>query len=150
MNTRSTRTIGAALLLLAASTAVFAQARSQADVQVRSMTVTHADDKLTCKFEVFSFHDDDALNTTVRVVFPVGVKFLSSATGCVASPVRRDGTQAFATCDIGRLGVRESRTVQIITTVPRIPAIRKIFGAFAWSETSDPQPRNNYSEATAP
>lgn len=149
MNTIA-RAIGAGLILLAVSGVALAQARSQADVQVRSMTVTQADDQLTCKFEVFSFHDDDALNTTVRVVFPVGVRFLSSATGCIASTVRRDGTQAFATCDIGRLGVRESRTMQIVTTVPRIPRIRKTFGAFAWSETSDPQPRNNYAEATAP
>jgi hypothetical protein len=144
-----TRPLGAVLIALLASGALLAQERSQADVQVRSMAVVEAAGNLTCKFEVFSFNDDDARNTTVRVLFPVAVKFVSSATGCVSSPAMPDGTNAFAICDIGRLRVGESRTVQIVTTVPRIPRISKTFGAFAWSETPDPRPRNNYGEATA-
>ena len=137
-------------LVLFSVTNVLAQARSQADVQVRSMTAARVGDTLVCKFEVFSFHDDDAVNTTARVLLPVGTKFLSSATACVGSTAVRDGTQAFATCDIGRLGVGESKTVQVVTTLPHIATIRKTFGAFAWSETPDPRPRNNYGEATAP
>jgi hypothetical protein len=147
---RITKTFGAVLITFSLSGVALAQERSQADVQVRSMAVTEAGGNLTCKFVVFSFHDDDAVNTTVRVLFPVRVKFLSSATGCVASAAMRDGTQAFAICDVGRLGVGASRTVQVVTTVPTIARIRKTFGAFAWSETPDPQPRNNYGEATAP
>jgi len=138
------------LTILSASAVVTAQERSQADVQVRSMTVSEATGKLTLKFEVFSFNDDDARNTTARVLFPVDVKVLSSATGCTASPPMPNGTQAFAVCSVGRLHVGESRTVQVVTTIPSIATIRKTFGAFAWSETPDPRPGNNYGEATAP
>jgi|SoiMethySBSTD1v2_1073268.scaffolds.fasta_scaffold54852_5 hypothetical protein len=144
------KTIVVLLTILAAAAVVTGQARSQADVQVRSMTVSEAAGNLTLKFEVFSFNDDDARNTTARVLFPVNVKFLSSATGCTASPPVPDGTHSFAVCNIGRLRVGESRTVQVVTTIPSIATIRKTFGAFAWSETPDPRPGNNYGEATAP
>ena len=148
---RKTNIAGAVLVtLFSLSGIAVAQERSQADVQVRSMAVGETRGRLTCKFEVFSNNDDDARNTTVRVLFPVGVKFISSATACRPSVAMPDGTQAFATCTIGHLAVGASRRVQIVTTVPRIVGINKTFGAFAWSETPDPQPRNNYGEATTP
>lgn len=147
---RTMNLVALVLTLLLLCSVAAAQARSQADVLVRSLAVTEAAGKLTFKFEVFSFHDDGARNTTVRVLLPVGVKFLSSATGCTPSTPVPDGTHSLATCDIGPLAVGESRSVQVVTTVPSIPTIRKTFGAFAWSETPDPRPRNNYGEATAP
>jgi len=147
---RITYSFGAVLItLLFLSGSALAQG-SEADVQVRTMAVTEAAARLTVKFQVFSFNDDDAVNTRALVLFPVGVKFVSSATGCLPSPPMDDGTQGFATCNIGRLGVGESRTVQIVTTVPAIVTIRKTFSAFAWSETSDLLKTNNYREATAP
>jgi uncharacterized protein DUF11 len=148
---RIANTLGTVLItLFTVSTVALAQERSQADVQVRSMAAAETAGRLTCKFEVFSFNDDDARNTTARVLFPVGVKFVSSATGCRPSAAMPDGTQAFAVCNIGRLAVGASRTMQVVTTVPTIRGIRKTFGAFAWSETPDPRPGNNYGEATAP
>jgi hypothetical protein len=155
MNT-ITRTIGAAFITLFAVTGVaFGQARAQADVQVRSMSVTESAGNLKVSIEVFSRHDDTARNTTLRILLPVGVRFVSSATGCEARPATAaDGTQSIATCEVGDLrhlgGRGESKTMELLTTVPRIATIRKTFGAFAWSDTPDPLPRNNYREATAP
>lgn len=127
------------------------QDRWQADVQVRSVSVTEARNRLTCNVEIFSEHDDDARRTTVHILLPVGVRVISLARGCTASPSESliDRTQGGVTCNLGRLGVRESRTVRIATTVP--PAgLGRTFGAFAWSITPDPRPRNNYGEGTAP
>ena len=146
----TTNILGVLTILLFVSSVGLGQARPQADVQVRSLAVSESTGKLTFKFEIFNINDDSARNTTLRVLFPVNVKFLSSATGCTASAAVRDGTHAFAICDVGTLRVGESRTVQVVTTVPTIPRIRKAFGAFAWSETPDPLPANNYGEAVAP
>ncbi|HEY8224994.1 MAG TPA: IPT/TIG domain-containing protein [Pyrinomonadaceae bacterium] len=143
-----------AVLLMAVSSA-YSQERAQADVQVRSVAVSEAGGRLTCRVEVFSVNDDDAHDTTLRILFPVGVTFVSSPSGCTANPsIASDHTQAFATCEIGVLrhngGRGESRTVEVVTTVPRRELrISKTFGAFAWSRTPDPRPRNNYNEGTA-
>jgi hypothetical protein len=147
-----TRKLSAALTaILFTGSIAWSQERWQADVRVRSVTVVQVKSRLTCKVVVYSDHDDDARQTTVRILMPVGVKFLSSATGCFASPsAAADGTQGVATCNIGTLAVGASRTVQIVTTVPTIPEISKTFGAFAWSITPDPKPANNYGEGTAP
>jgi uncharacterized protein DUF11 len=148
---RITYSFGAVLItLLFLSGSALAQEGSEADVQVRTMAVTEAAGRLTVKFEVFSFNDDDARNTKALVLFPVGVKFVSSATRCGPSPAMDDGTQGFATCNVGTLGVGESRTMQIVTTVPAIATIRKTFSVFAWSQTPDLLKTNNYREATAP
>jgi hypothetical protein len=147
---RITYSFGAVLItLLFLSNTGFAQG-TEADIQVRSMAVTEAAARLTVKFEVFNINDDDAINTKALVLFPVGVKFVSSATGCRPSPAAADGTQGFATCSIGTLEVLESRTMQIVTTVPAIATIRKTFSVFAWSQTPDLLKTNNYREATAP
>jgi uncharacterized protein DUF11 len=142
-------------LILAWAPYTYSQERAQADVQVRSVVVTEIGDRLTCRVEVFSVNDDDAHDTTLRILFPVGVTFVSSSSGCTAdTSIASDRTQAFATCEIGVLrhrgGLGESRTVEVVTTVPRRELrISKTFGAFAWSRTPDPRPRNNYNEGTA-
>lgn len=142
-------TFAFAAMLFTASTAA-SQERWQADLRISSITVAEGIGKLTCKVVVYSDHDDDARNTTIRILLPVGTKFISSATGCSASPsASADGTQGVATCDIGTIPVGGSRTVQVVTSLPP-KGISKTFGAFAWSITPDPHPGNNYGEGSAP
>jgi hypothetical protein len=92
---RITYSFGAVLITLFCLSGTTLAQGSEADVQVRSMEVTEPAGRLTVKLEVFSFNDDDARNTTALVLFPVGVKFLSSATRCRPSPAMDDGTQGF-------------------------------------------------------
>jgi Domain of unknown function DUF11 len=123
----------------------WSQERVQADVKIESVSVAQAAGSLTCRVKVFSDHDDNAHDTTLRILLPVGVRFLRASTRCRASRAFHDGTRGVLTCLIGDLEVGASRTVQVVTTLP--PAgFEKTFGAFAWSITPDPAPANNYGE----
>jgi len=152
------RLMGTAILaiLLTGGTAL-AQERSQADVQIQSITATQSfnlfpslSQRLTCDVTVYSFHDDSATNVVLNVLLPVEVTVLSVPTGCAAIPSNSSNGEWHGSvqCHLGTLQVGESKTIRIITTLPRLPNVAKTFGAFAWSLTPDPQPGNNYGETT--
>lgn len=140
-------------VLCAASTA-WSQERSQADLQIRSVNVRQTRspvlDKtrgtLVCQVTLYNEHDDAAQSPTVRILFPVGVRFVSSTTGCTPNPAPADATHAFAVCNVATMGVGDSRTVEVTTTVPPSFITDKTFGAFTWSLSPDPNPANNYKQ----
>jgi len=132
------------------------QARWQADRRIQSVTVVEgrapaADrtgGRLTATVVVYSANDDDAQMPTLIVLLPVGVRFVGSSAGCVAS-VTSSATHATATCRLATMTVGVTRTVSVSTTVPP-SGVPKKFGAFVWSLTPDPDSTNNYGEGTAP
>jgi hypothetical protein len=81
---------------------VLSQERTQVNVQVRSVAVAEAGSQFACRVVVFSKNDDDARQTKVLILLPVGVKLVSSSTGCAASPPAGDGTQALSCARSGR------------------------------------------------
>ncbi|MCI0392453.1 MAG: DUF11 domain-containing protein [Acidobacteria bacterium] len=150
--------MGAAILtaLLTAGTAM-AQARNQADLQIQSITAAQAlnpfpvpGQRLICDVTVFSFNDDTAYNVTLNVILPVEVTVISVPTGCAAIQTNSGSWHSSVQCHLGTFDVGDSKTIRIITTLPRLPIVAKTFGAFAWSLTPDPRPGNNYGEVTVP
>jgi hypothetical protein len=151
--------MGAAVLatLLIAGTAL-AQERAQADVQIQSIAATQGfgpfpslSQRLTCDVTVYSFHDDSAANVVLNVLLPVEVTVISVPTACAAIPSNASNGQWHGSvqCHLGTFDVGDSKTIRIITTLPRLPNVAKTFSAFAWSMTPDPQLGNNYRETTA-
>jgi hypothetical protein len=140
-------------VLLAAGPALPQAARWQADIQIRSVAVravTLAVDnvQLTATITVYNTNDDDARIATLQVLLPVGVRFLSSDSGCLAGAQSgSDGTHGLVICRLGDLGVGTTRTVHVTTT--GASAASRTFGAFVFSNTPDPNPANNYGQGSA-
>ena len=145
----------ASMAIFLTAGAAWAQERPQADVQVRSVSVTRSPSKagkpqLVCEVVVYSYHDDDAGNATMRILLPVGVHVISLSAGCKSSTtIPFDGSQGFVTCNLGDIAVGVSKNVRVVTTLPIYPDVHNTFGAFVWSNTPDPDPHNNYGEGTA-
>jgi hypothetical protein len=127
----------------------------QADMQISSIKVAENNGELTCTVTVLSNNDDDAREPSVRVLLPVGVKFVRAAfpdadskgTYSVSKSFAPDGSQGVVTWNIGEnLTVGASRTIVIVTTSPP-NGMTAAFGAFAWSITPDPNPSNNFGSA---
>src|SRR5215470_11414293 len=109
---------GATLLVMFCTAgAILAQERGQADVQISSINVTEANNRLTCQVTVFSENDDDARDVRLFILLPVEVKFIEASNVCkrVSTPANTDGV---VECQLGDLRVRESKTIQVSTTVP--------------------------------
>ena len=128
----------------------------QADVQISAMKVTEAKGELTCTVTVFSNNDDDAREPTVRILLPVGVKFVRASilkpnpngNYSASNSAAANGSQGVVTWNIGEnLTVGASRTIEIVTTSPP-KSMSTTFGAFAWSITPDPNPTNNFRSAS--
>ena len=148
------------LTLLCAAGSARAQEQWQADLQIRSVSVRQVRERgargdpgtggtLVCQVTLYNENDDDARNPTVRILFPVGVRFISSTSGCTPNPTPDPAvgpTHAFAVCNVATMAVGASATVEVTTTVPSSSVTNKTFGAFAWSLSPDPNPRNNYGE----
>ena len=142
---------------------VFAQGW-QADLRVTAVqALVGGDNRFQCTIDVTSDNDDDARETRAVVVLPVSVTNVLSFQGTPQLPRSETCTtsspsppnsgagdvRGFVACDLGQLAVGARRRIEVSSTVPPA-AIRKTCGVFVWSKTPDPQPRNNYAEATAP
>jgi hypothetical protein len=155
----------AGTLLSFADRPAVAQERWQADVRVTAIqAVLGADAKFRCTVDLTSDNDDDARGTPAIVVLPVGVTDVlplqgtpeapRSDTCATSNPPPPSGgagdVRGFVACDLGQLGVSAKRRIEVTSSAPPPPFAGKTCAAFAWSRTPDPQPRNNYAEATAP
>jgi hypothetical protein len=127
----------------------------QADMQISSIKITETNGELICRVTVLSNNDDDAREPSVRVLLPVGVKFVRASfpdanpksTYSVSKSFVPDGSQGIVTWNIGEnLTVGASRTIVIVTTSPP-NGMSTTFGAFAWSITPDPNSANNFGSA---
>lgn len=141
-----TVSIGAALLL--ASTSV--QRVWQADVSVRVLEVVRVKPggPLTARVAVTA-DSDVARAVQVEIILPVGVAVLRLPAECHTSPSPVATLSARVTCALGDLPVHTTRDLSIATTsVTRVGGMR--FAAFAFSDTPDPVPSNNFAERVLP
>lgn len=136
------------LMLVIVPVTTWSQERVQADVEVKSILVTESAGKLTCEVKVFNTHDDNAHDTMLQILLPVGVKVEPRLLPprCTVSTGFHDGSQGFVTCRLGELGVGDSKIVRIVARMLPSGSSKK-FGAFAWSRTPDPDPSNNHMES---
>lgn len=143
--------------------ALSAQERWQADVSVTSVILTNASNSrqappknytgatptpdIKCSITVHNENDDDAWNTILVVTLPV-----ESAAVNIPSNATLDksvtSTQHFCgniTFNIGHIAVGQNVTVEFTFTKSKYT--NKV-GAFAFSDSPDPNPTNNYKDAT--
>lgn len=123
----------------------------QADVQIRTLEVTKSRTGMSVRVVVYAEHDDDAKDSRLLVLLPVGVGVERIGPGCVASagPSMVPSLRATISCDLGVIADRGFREVLISTTLPP-EGMPKRFGVFAYSATPDPVPGNNYAERIIP
>jgi hypothetical protein len=154
-----------------------AQARAQADVSVTTVTLSPvkperpatiaknpaatatvpagtnrpvlnaASNELKCSITVFSHNDDDANQTMLLVVVPVEVSIVSNPSNATVYKAG-GGASPFAgylIFSLGNMAVGQSKTVEF--TFTKSVYGNKV-GAYAYSATPDPNPANNYKDAT--
>jgi hypothetical protein len=122
----------------------------QADLQIRSLSVSEARGNLTARVMVVS-EFGTAQAVRLELLLPVGVGLLESTPGCNASPSPEGvrSLQARVVCLIGDLPARVSREIYVVTTIPP-PGVTSVFGVFALSDTPDPRPGNNFVHKEIP
>ena len=121
----------------------------QADVQIRTLEVTRTKSTITARIVVYTEKDDEARESRLVVLLPLGVGIDKLAPGCsaTAGPSMVPSLRAAVECELGTIPDRGIREVIVTTTVPP-DAISKRFGVFVYSNTPDPAPGNNYAERT--
>lgn len=126
------------------------QALWQADLQIRSLTVTETHGMLSARVVVGS-EFGEAMATRVEVLLPVGVGLVETAEGCAASPSPPGVSvlRARVVCVLGNLPSHSSRAFEVHTTMPP-NGVTRGFGVIAMSDTPDPRPGNNFAEKAIP
>jgi hypothetical protein len=122
----------------------------QADIQVRSLTVSEEGGNLTARV-VVAAEMGEALGVRVDLLLPVGVGIVTMGEGCHAGPnptgIRE--LRARVECTLGNLPARSYRTLVVVTTTPP-SGVARGFGAVAMSDTPDPKPGNNFADRVIP
>jgi Domain of unknown function DUF11 len=158
-------------LMLLSTNKGFTQARWQADVSVTSVAITAAptlkkvsrvtdninkpeqkvvqavDDNLKCTITIHNENDDDAWGTMMVVVLPVEVSVVTMPSNATLDK-SVTATQPFAgyiVFNIGHMAVQQNITVEFTFTKSKYG--NKV-GAYAYSDSPDPNPANNYKDAT--
>jgi hypothetical protein len=122
----------------------------QADVSVRALDVAtlKPGGPITARVSIAA-DSDVARAVRVEIILPVGVAVLRLPAGCRTSPSPVATLSARVTCALGDLPERGQRDVSIATT-GSASAGRLRFAAFAFSDTPDPVPSNNFFERVLP
>lgn len=122
----------------------------QADLQIRSLTVSADKGNLTARV-VVAAEFGEALGARVELLLPVGVGIVTLGPGCVAGPgvagIRE--LRARVECTLGNMPARSNRELLVVTTTPPIGVARG-FAVVAMSDTPDPRPANNFAERAIP
>lgn len=123
----------------------------QADIQIRTLEVTKTRTSLMVRVLVYSDNNDEAKDSRLLVLLPVGAGLERIPPGCAASagPSMVPSLRAMVQCELGAIPVRGFREVLLSTTLPP-DGMPKRFGVFAYSGTPDPTPANNYAERIIP
>jgi hypothetical protein len=122
----------------------------QADLQIRSLTISEANGNLTARV-VVSAEIGEALAARVEVLLPVGVGIVTLGSGCVAGPnvTGISALRARVECTLGNMPARTSREFFVVTTAPPTGVARG-FAVVVMSDTPDPKPGNNFAERVIP
>jgi len=104
---------------------------------------------MTARVVVYSEKDDEARDSHLIVLLPLGVGIDKLAAGCTATagPSMLPSLRAAVECDLGSIPDHGIHETVITTTVPP-DVFPKRFGVFVYSSTPDPAPGNNYAERT--
>ena len=155
MNLPARKVVVPALAALAALGVRDALARQplawQADLQIRTLEITRSRTGLSVRVVLYTEHDDDARDTRLVILLPVGVGVKRLSAGCAAStgPSMVPSLRASVTCELGTIADRGYSEVLLSITRP-IPGVPTRLGVFAYSGTPDPRPGNNYAERVLP
>jgi hypothetical protein len=122
----------------------------QADLQIRSLTITEEKGNLTARVVVAS-ELGEALAARLEIMLPVGVGIVTLGSGCIAgpSPAGIRELRARVECTLGNMPARTNRELVVVTTTPP-PGVARGFGVVAMSDTPDPRPGNNFAERVIP
>jgi hypothetical protein len=122
----------------------------QSDVRVQALdvTVVGPGGALAVRVAVAA-EGDAAREARLEILLPIGVAVLRFADGCRPSPSPVESLNARITCTLGDVAGRTTRAVAIMTTAAP-PAARARFAVFAFSDTPDPVPSNNFAERVIP
>lgn len=123
----------------------------QADVQIKTLEVTKARSGISVRVVVYTEHDDEARDTRLLILLPVGAGIQKMVAGCTASaaPSMMPSLRATVTCELGSIADRGFHEVLVAITPPS-NATQSRLGVFAYSATPDPRPGNNYAERVLP
>jgi len=157
------------IFLLGISFSGFSQARWQADVSISSVSITPilkksprptntinqppttvvqaTDETLKCTITVHNENDDDARATMLLVLLPVEVSVVSMPSNATLDP-SVNASQPFAgyiSFNLGQMAVQQNITVEFTFTKSKYG--NKV-GAYAFSDSPDPNPANNHKDAT--
>lgn len=119
----------------------------QSDVRINGIDVgeSRPGTAVNVRIVVAADGEDAAKAARVEILLPIGVSVLRLTDGCRTSPSPVTGLNARVTCDLGDLAVHGTREIVIATSARRTPGATR-FAAFAFSDTPDPSPANNYAE----
>jgi hypothetical protein len=122
----------------------------QADLAIRSLTVSRANGNLTASV-VVTAESGEALGARVEVLLPVGVGIVTLGKGCVAgpSPTGIRELRSRVECTLGTMVEGARREVVVVTTMPPAGVVRG-FAAVVMSDTPDPRQGNNFAERVLP
>jgi len=126
------------------------QAVWQADLQIRSLTVTQRQGHLTARV-VVAVEVGEAMAVRVELLLPVGVGLLEMQESCKPGPSAPgiSALRARVICILGDVPIRGTREIYVVTTTP--PAgVARGFGVIGMSDTPDPRPKNNFAEKAIP
>ena len=122
----------------------------QADLLIRSLTITQEKGNLTARVVVAS-ESGEALSARLEILLPVGVGIVTLGSGCKAGPSRTGISElrARVECNLGNMPARSHRELYVVTTTPP-PGVARGFAVVAMSDTPDPRPANNFAERVIP
>jgi hypothetical protein len=122
----------------------------QADLQIRSLTISEEKGNLTARVVVAS-EFGEALSARLEILLPVGVGIVTLGAGCSAGPSRTGISElrARVECSLGNMPARSNRELFIVTTTPP-NGVARGFAVMAMSDTPDPKPANNFAERVIP
>jgi hypothetical protein len=122
------------------------QSASKIPASVNTAAVTNTLSDLKCSITVHNENDDDANATTLVVVLPVEVSVVFMSPGGTTHTAANGSPYiAYITFDLGHMTVGQNVTVELTFTKSKYT--NKV-GAFAYSTSPDPNPANNYKDAT--
>jgi hypothetical protein len=143
-----------AVLCMASAGGAFAKPSSvvqrewQADVRIQSLEAAEARGTggLSIRIKVGTEGSDAAKSVHVEVLLPLGVGVTRVSESCHPSASPIPGLSARVTCDLGDVTSGHERELGIVTSARNASSLR--FAAFAFSDTPDPVPANNFMEKT--
>lgn len=119
---------------------------SKISVPVSNTTLATGPSNLKCSITVHNENDDDANATTLVVVLPVEVSVVVMSPGGTTHTAANGSPYiGYITFDLGHMTVGQNVTVEFTFTKSKYT--NKV-GAFAYSTSPDPNPANNYKDAT--